>query len=123
MEKIIEKEQLLHLKELGFNYDNSKSNQKVSLIYRQLFRWFRENYSWQASIEATSDQHSHNLGYNYWIWNHKTGEEYHTMPKNRPSGDWEFETYEEAELACLIKLIEIIKQNKTDEELNLIKLK
>jgi uncharacterized protein RhaS with RHS repeats len=119
----MEKEQLLYLKELGFNYDNSKSNQTVSLIYRQLFRWFRERHNWQASIEATSDQHSHNLGYNYWIWNHKTGEEYHTMPKNRPSGDWEFETYEEAELACLIKLIEIIKQNKTDEELNLIKLK
>jgi len=74
------------------------------------FRWFREKYDWQASIEATSDQHSHNLGYNYWIWNHKTGEEHHTMPKNRPSGDWIFETYEEAELECLLKLIKIIKQ-------------
>lgn len=74
------------------------------------FRWFREKYDWQSSIEATSDQHSRKLGYNYWLWNHKTGEEHHTMPNNRPSGDWIFETYEEAELGCIIKLIEIVKQ-------------
>ena len=73
------------------------------------FRWFREKYDWQSSIEATRDQHSRKLGYNYWLWNHKTGEEHHTMPNNRPSGDWIFETYEEAELACIIKLIEIAK--------------
>jgi hypothetical protein len=74
------------------------------------FRWFREQHNWQHSIEATSDQHNRELGYNYWIWNHKISEEHHTMPKNRPSGDWIFETYEEAEIACLIKLIEIVKQ-------------
>jgi hypothetical protein len=74
------------------------------------FRWFREKYDWQATIEATSDQHSRKLGYNYWIWNYKTSEEHHTMPNNRPSGDWIFETYEEAELGCIIKLIEIVKQ-------------
>jgi len=78
--------------------------------YSQAFRFFREKYSWQHSIDATSDQHSFELGYNYWIWNNKTGEEYHTMPKNRPSGDWEYKTYEEAELACLKKLIEIVKK-------------
>jgi len=74
------------------------------------FRWFREQHDWQATIEATSNQHSRKLGYNYWIWNYKTGEEHHTMPNNRPSGDWIFETYEEAELGCIIKLIEIVKQ-------------
>ena len=74
------------------------------------FRWFREQFNWQTSIEATNDQHSHQLGYNYFIWNNKTGEEYHTMPNDGPSGDWIFETYEEAELECLLKLIKIIKQ-------------
>ena len=74
------------------------------------FRWFREKRDWQHSIEPTADQYSHQLGYNYWIWNYKTGEEYHTMPKNRPSGDWEYKSYEEAELACLIKLIEICRE-------------
>ena len=80
--------------------------------WQSAFRWFREKYNWQHSIDPTSDQHSFELGYNYWIWNYKTGEEYHTMPKNRPTGDWEFETYEEAELACLTKLIEIVENEK-----------
>jgi hypothetical protein len=77
----------------------------------QVFRWFRKNHNWQHSIEATSDQHRFEIGYNYWIWNNKTGEEYHTMPKNVPKGDWEYETYEEAENACIDKLIEIQKVN------------
>jgi len=80
--------------------------------YSQAFRFFREKYDWQYSIDPTADQHSHQLGYNYWIWNSKTREEQHTMPKNRPSGDWEYETYEEAELECLKKLIEIVKNGK-----------
>jgi hypothetical protein len=78
-------------------------------LYQQAFRWFREKYSWQHSMEPTADQHRFEVGYNYWIWNSKTGEEYHTMPKNRPTGDWEYETYEESELECLKKLIEIVK--------------
>jgi hypothetical protein len=78
-------------------------------LYQQAFRWFREKYDWQHSIEPTADQHRFEVGYNYWVWNSKTGEEYHTMPKNRPTGDWEYETYEEAELECLKKLIEIVK--------------
>ena len=78
--------------------------------FSQAFRFFREKYDWQHSIDPTADQHSHQLGYNYWIWNYKTGEEHYTMPKNRPTGDWEYKTYEEAELACLKKLIEIVKK-------------
>ena len=87
----------------------SAKEQVLAPLYQQAFRWFREKYSWQHSIDATSDQHRFELGYNYWIWNNKTGEEHHTMPKNRPTGDWEYETYEEAELACLQKLITIVK--------------
>ena len=127
-------EQALELKELGFDELSLDAYYKttdggVSLVrfpdeerqinypferipaplYQQAFRWFRENYNWQHSIQATSDQHRSELGYNYWIWNNKTGEEHYTMPKNRPIGDWEYETYEEAELSCLNELIEIIK--------------
>ena len=116
----------LALKELGFNepcfawYKNGKlrielywnisdlrDEDCISPTFSQAFRFFREKYQWQASIEATKDQHSHELGYNYFIWNSETGLEYHTMPQNCPSGDWEFEKYEDAELACLMKLIEI----------------
>lgn len=85
-------------------------------LYQQAFRWFREKHNWQASIEATKDQHRFDLGYNYWIWNSETGEEYHTMPTNCPSGDFEFKTYEEAELACLQRLIEIIKNKQSSDK-------
>ena len=120
--------QALALKELGFDepcfgfYPKSGGNIQFGSLgkfsseythiisaptYSAALRWFREKHNWQHSIEPTADQHSHQLGYNYWIWNYKTKEEYHTMPKNRPSGDWEYKTYEEAEQACLDKLIEL----------------
>ena len=99
-----------------FDFDSYNSidvgHHPLAPTFSQAFRWFREKRDWQHSIEPTADQYSHQLGYNYWIWNYKTGEEYHTMPKNRPSGDWEYKSYEEAELACLIKLIEIVKEKK-----------
>ena len=124
-------EQSLELKQLGFDepcftwyWDDigmynglefGNHNKKLNIVsaptFSQAFRWFREKYNWQHSIEPTSDQHRFELGYNYYIWNNKTGEEYYTMPKNRPWGDWEYETYEEAELECLKKLIEIVKYN------------
>ena len=96
----------------SFDGDFVKWNEKYDRdlkapLYQQAFRFFREKYQWQSYIEPTSDQHSRELGYNYCLWNYKTGEEYNTMPQNCPSGDWEFEKYEDAELACLIKLIKI----------------
>ena len=96
----------------SFDGDFVKWNEKYDRdlkapLYQQAFRFFREKYQWQSYIEPTSDQHSRELGYNYYLWNYKTGEEYNTMPQNCPSGDWEFEKYEDAELACLIKLIKI----------------
>ena len=94
----------------GWTYKGTKRLETtLAPTFSQCFKFFREKHNWQHSIEPTADQHSHQLGYNYWIWNYKTSEEHHTMPKNRPTGDWEYETYEEAELACLEKLIEIVK--------------
>ena len=91
----------------GWTYFPNKKLITLAPTFSQAFRFFREKFNWQASIEATKDQNSRELGYNYWIWNSETGEEYNTMPQNCPSGDWEFKTYEEAEIACLIKLIKI----------------
>ena len=42
--------------------------------FSQAFRWFREKYDWQHSIDPTADQHSHKLGYNYWIWSYRDWE-------------------------------------------------
>jgi hypothetical protein len=124
-------EQALELKELGFKeecaahyldvddlelkwkiYRNLSINTNNCLqapLYQQAFRWFREKYNIQATIEPTKDQHRFELGFNYWIWDTKTGEEWFTEPKDRPAGDYVFDTYEEAELECLKKLIEIVK--------------
>lgn len=123
----------LELKELGFNksciatytedenfelqdfeqnYDTFPSHIIAAPLFSQAFKFFRDKYNWQHSIEPTADQHRFEVGYNYWIWNSKTGEEYHTMSKNRPTGDWEYETYEQAELECLKHLIKIVKENE-----------
>ena len=121
MKEFVPYNEAIKLKELGFDeecfkYYTDTGELYVSNLYgihapifSQAFKFFREKYQWQSYIEPTSDQHNHELGYNYCLWNSKTGEEYNTMPQNCPSGDWEFEKYEDAELACLIKLIELIK--------------
>jgi hypothetical protein len=92
--------------------ENKKLGFTLAPLYQQVFRWFREQFNWQSSIEATNDQHSHKLGYNHFIWNNITGEEYHTMPKDSPFGDWCFKTYEEAQKECILDLISIIKNQK-----------
>jgi len=109
-------EQALELKELGFdepcmfpyfygntNYIDStyielanyNATEKLvsAVLYQQAFRWFREEYALDSYIRP-------NLVYD--------------VPKtyqyniNDNIDDW-YNTYEEAELACLKKLIEITK--------------
>jgi len=110
-------EEALALKELGFNkpcfgYWKSKNwliqektrtdgythaDQECSApLYQQVFRWFREKhklYSW-ITMELG------NKSTFCWVL---SGE--HTSTQYAAY----FHTYEEAELACLIKLIEIVK--------------
>jgi hypothetical protein len=109
-------EQALALKELGFNepcfkkyiagclwsnpttpeiYKNIHANSSdcITPLYQQVFRWFREKYKVSPIITCYSE-----LG-NVW--------KYH-IPNE--GGEQGFNTYEEAELACLKKLIEIIKK-------------
>ena len=59
--------------------------------YSQAFRWFRENHNLHHSIEFDETQ--------YVVW-------VDGLTSNI------FETYEEAELACLRKLIEIVKASR-----------
>ena len=108
-------EQTLALKELGFNepcigwYNPQVNYKKVTTdrywafhltgewenfkpapLYQQAFRWFREKH-----------------GLNYVIV--KAESWFYTI--NGCNTQEGFNTYEEAELACLIKLIEIVKEN------------
>jgi hypothetical protein len=116
MEKeFIPYEQALDLKELGFDepcfgfYNNAEAipyikqdlTDELKLIYtgdfeaplyQQAFRWFRENYNLLYNINETyekSSKYIYSIGYG---WSDA------------------LESYEEAELECLKKLIEIVKQ-------------
>ena len=70
-------------------------------LYQQAFRWFRENYELHSTLTSISQE-----SWQYHIT--KPGESLGTLY------DEDYYTYEEAELACLIKLIEIIKLKKDE---------
>ena len=113
-------EQALALKELGFdepclgNYKKtgglhilhygtcgSTKNDEFNILaplYQQAFRWFGEKYNINVNIQKDSiGIHHFNIDTNKY-------------------GDWREpifnKSYEEAELECLKKLIEIVKNNK-----------
>lgn len=103
-------EQALDLKELGFNencikvYHTDKDNNfninenfNISApLYQQAFRWFRKKYN-HLKIRIGEEDFREDI-FEYDIKNIIT-----------VSG---FKTYEEAELECLKKLIEIVKDGK-----------
>jgi hypothetical protein len=65
-------------------------------LYQQAFRWFREKYQLHSTITSISQES--------WQWHiTKPGESLGKLY------DEDFYTYEQAELACLQKLIEIVK--------------
>jgi hypothetical protein len=111
-------EQALALKELGFDepcfaYYKDMKGEKVLLydsmdfdgecsapLYQQAFRWFREKCKLHSTITSISQES--------WQW-------HITKPSESLGKMYEedFYTYEETELECLIKLIEIVKdENK-----------
>jgi hypothetical protein len=71
-------------------------------LYQQAFRWFREKYKLHSYIQS---DYSWNISGGIWDLNGYKDLRY----------DWDSEpyaTYEEAESACLDKLIEIIKNKQ-----------
>ena len=131
MEKeFIPYEQALALKELGFDepcfgrYDGRDENKGkiwyempnlgkgwipvkdvLSPLYQQAFRWFREKHYLYAIIIPTITMH----------WTFKTTTAVEGMVEVPPYNHVhaiDYSTYEEAELECLRKLIEIVKDGK-----------
>jgi hypothetical protein len=76
---------------------NSDKNLVKAPLYQQVFRWFREKYNLVGLIEGGYDN-GNNL-FTYVIWQGSFD--------NCIGTYWK--TYEEAELACINKLIEIVK--------------
>ena len=118
-------EQALELKELGFDepciafYSSKKELYPVmqepakgpyfnngnfietirAPLYQQAFRWFREKYNFCSCITPSSEKTT--IKYEYGIF-----EDGYLNLREIKGG---FKTYEEAELACLRKLIEIVQ--------------
>jgi hypothetical protein len=119
-------EQALALKELGFDepcfkgyteeyktliaFSNTHTNTSVrntlptkpftAPLYQQAFRWFREKYNLICRVSVTSYGCTLDEQEFYCVITSKYGTASYEI----------FNTYEEAELDCLKKLIEIIKQ-------------
>lgn len=130
MEKeFIPYEQALALKELGFDepcfkckvigqehldytptdYDDfPEQKEKEVLIptFSQAFRWFREKYKLYCCIERVEYINSDEKGFQFSIF-----EKYSNVGE-------ELKTYEEAELECLNKIIEIVKEQKVNQQNN-----
>lgn len=88
--------------ESPFNY-NKKDNTISAPLYQQAFRWFREKYGIFAEpSRVTSVVDGPTTGFFYFISDDK---------KIDVETDTS-ETYEEAELECLKRLIEIVKSKK-----------
>ena len=110
-------EQALELKELGFDepcfgwFASDKTLVKevikktdftLAPLYQQAFRWFRKNHGLYSSIIFKKSYPD----------NHVTGLEWYIIICGGDGVLFDTDgtyTYEEAELACLIKLIEIVK--------------
>ena len=78
----------------------------VAPLYQQAFRWFREKYNLDSWI---TKENKYQQPYCWYIQDNIT--EYNS--DFRIGGliwDTFFQTYEEAELECLVKLIEIVKK-------------
>jgi len=113
-------EQALELKELGFDenyiacyssdgklYSNELWKYKDGIkapLYRQAFRWFREKHKIISVIDFHCD------GDNWEDVVHEVRiSEFEHFKTHDSFVESEYKTYEEAELACLKKLIEIVK--------------
>lgn len=66
-------------------------------LFQQAFRWFREKYNLKGHVEAVE-------------YLDGTPDTYHWYIFNKYNSGYDQLTYEEAELECLKKLIEIVKE-------------
>jgi hypothetical protein len=83
-------------KRYSYEYNGGGPELISAPLYQQAFRWFREKYNIHIRIEKYDET-------KWWAnWGSWTSEVY--------------DSYEEAERACLEKLIEIVKQKEKENE-------
>ena len=104
-------EQALALKELGFDelvefykdsseeiFDMRTPDDAPCILWQQVFRWFRENYGLHSQMSILRDDE----------WHYSIRRKDNKWTIEFPVKDI-YSSYEEGELACLRKLIEIAK--------------
>ena len=82
--------------QIGSKVEDYSKNQCAAPLYQQAFRWFREKYELHSTITSISQES--------WQW--------HITKPSESLGKLygeDFYTYEETELACLEKLLEIVE--------------
>ena len=89
-------------------------------LHQQAFRWFRQKYDISYSIDWMTRKIEYYSGYIVHfrgINGHKLNEDNFVVLNDElpPEGYGVYKTYEEAEQACLKKLIEIVEKQKKDE--------
>ncbi len=131
-DEFLPREECIRLKELGFNYpcfygfelsDNSGEgcippedfnetiNKCSEVLYQQAFKWFRENHNLYHETKIEDSVRMSEAKF-YWIIFGK----YLSLEGNpwirclKDSNGTLYKTYEEAELECLRKLIQIVKE-------------
>ena len=88
---------LVNMSELFISQDNCKkfNYECLAPLKQQVFRWFREKCDWTIKVnQVTKNNWSYTLN---------------NFPKDRTYYGEVYKTYEEAESACIDKLIEIVK--------------
>lgn len=90
----------------GYTIDKIYSNECLAPTFSQAFRWFREKYGLYHSI-GLDNSLENDVNCDYQIINHSQSISEH---------ETNFNNYEEAELACLEKLLEIVNpKSKKDD--------
>jgi predicted Zn-dependent peptidase len=123
--EFINYELALELKQLGFDepcfgeWQNLKTGKNIVIdqedriynvsvlgadikapTFSQAFRWFREKYNLHSNISSWRSDDNLSFYHEFEIY---------SLTSSHSAGD-EYSTYEEAELACIKKLIEIVKE-------------
>jgi hypothetical protein len=97
---ILKSSTMLYYQQNNINPNNQYKHQNCTApLYQQAFRWFREKYKLNSQIAFCEYSIESCNSWKY-TFDNPTGQQY---------WDGEFNTYEEAELECLIRLIEMAK--------------
>jgi hypothetical protein len=88
-------------------------------LYQQAFRWFREKHNLYSEINLDSYKEPYSLKVTIkHLDNTNTFVDKEYYPYSNGIGDIDNKKYEEAEQACLDKLIEIVKHENTNTTTN-----